>query len=59
MRWPCHRGPMLVAATITHTNDVAMSFGRFVKLADLFAALQNALATRCTPNWFGGKLMAV
>ncbi len=63
-----HRGPgvtpissasMPMAATIIHTIDVAMSFGRFVELAILFAALQNALVTRCTPSWSGGKLMPV
>ncbi len=31
--------------TIIHKNDLAMSFGRFVKLAIPFAALQIALAT--------------
>ncbi len=30
---------------ITHKNGLAMSFGRFVKLAVPFAALQIALAT--------------
>ena len=35
----------MVAVTIMHKNGLAMSFGRFVKLAIPFAALQIALAT--------------
>ncbi len=36
---------MLVAVTIMHKNGFAMSFGRFVKLAIPFAALQIVSAT--------------
>ena len=35
----------LVAVSIIHENDLATSFGRFVKLAIPFTALQIALAT--------------
>ena len=42
---PIGSAPALVAVTIIHKNDLAMSFGRFVKLAIPFAALQIALAT--------------
>ncbi len=42
---PIGSASTLVAVTIIHKNDLAMSFGRFVKLAIPFAALQIALAT--------------
>lgn len=42
---PIGSASTLVAVTIIHKNDFAMSFGRFVKLAIPFAALQIALAT--------------
>ncbi len=42
---PIGSASTLVAVTIIHKNDLAMSFGRFVKLAIPFAALQIVLAT--------------
>ena len=39
----------LVAMTITHKNDLAISFGLFVKLAIPFAGLQIALAAVDVP----------
>ena len=42
---PIGSASTLVAVTIIQRNDLAMSFGRFVKLAIPFAALQIALAT--------------
>ena len=42
---PIGSASTLVAVTIMHKNGLAMSFGRFVKLAIPFAALQIALAT--------------
>jgi Na+/H+ antiporter NhaD/arsenite permease-like protein len=42
---PIGSASTLVAVTIIHKNDLALSFGRFVKLAIPFAALQIALAT--------------
>ncbi len=42
---PIGSASTLVAVTIIHKNGLAMSFGRFVKLAIPFAALQIALAT--------------
>jgi Na+/H+ antiporter NhaD/arsenite permease-like protein len=42
---PIGSASTLVAVTIMHKNDLAVSFGRFVKLAIPFAALQIALAT--------------
>ncbi len=42
---PIGSASTLVAVTIIHKNDLALSFGRFVKLALPFAALQIVLAT--------------
>ncbi len=42
---PIGSASTLVAVSIIQRNDLAMSFGRFVKLAMPFAALQIALAT--------------
>ena len=42
---PIGSASTLVAVTIIHKHDLAMSFGRFVKLAISFAALHIALAT--------------
>ncbi len=42
---PIGSASTLVAVTIIHKNGLTMSFGRFVKLAIPFAALQIALAT--------------
>ena len=42
---PIGSASTLVAVTIIHKNDLAMSFGRFVRLAIPFAALQIVLAT--------------
>jgi len=42
---PIGSASTLVAVTIIHKNGLEMSFGRFVKLAIPFAALQIALAT--------------
>ena len=41
---PIGSASTLVAVTIMHKHGVAMTFGRFVKLAALFAAVQIALA---------------
>ncbi len=42
---PIGSASTLVAVTIIHKNDLAMSFARFVKLAIPFAAMQIVLAT--------------
>ncbi len=42
---PIGSASTLVAVTIMHKNDLAMSFGRFFTLAAPFAGLQIALAT--------------
>ncbi len=42
---PIGSASTLVAVTIIHKNNLAMSFGRFVKLAIPFAVMQIVLAT--------------